>query len=575
MPKKYKWLIGFFAILLTLGLSTYLVLLNYGNQIIKDTILSSYNTNPDNPYQIEFDGIEVSIARHTLNISDIKITLKDSLVTLVRAGSDDVPNTNISVHINGIRIEGFDIIEAVQDRKLKADIFEIKKPHITIFEYPINQTQDTTTQDTVDLRSLFLAHLDTFSIHKMAIIEAYTQYFTVSATQDTQKVFGLDNLSYSMYNVIANKSTLYSEELISFSHYGLASKNISLNLPNVGSISVGEINYESLSKSVTISDMDFKPSKTPNQLFAQLKYRKPWIAFNFHHLEIFGFNLKTSLENRHLEIDKISIEKPVLEVGVDLAIPFHPNDVKPMLSEQIKQIPYPITVDTLKINTAKIAAKLKGANTGKFGYLTFYPMHVNANNLTNYAPSISSNSKCSITAQTKINGTGKVKAFIEMDLASAKGQTLFNVDGHNINLTNFNKVLSPIMRVSVTDGVIENLLVRSVLSSTTCKGFMDVHYENMYLLLENKDSQKKPNFFQHIASGLANGVLKNNNIPGSKNYHTGNFYFEKETQDSFFKLLWLAHLYGLEDSILGSNAKDKRKQRKSDKTKSGWFNFKK
>ena len=117
-----------------------------------------------------------------------------------------------------------------------------------------------------------------------------------------------------------------------------------------------------------------------------------------------------------------------------------------------------------------------------------------------------------------------------------------------------------------------SLKTTSSLNAYGATGKMDVHYENLRLQLEAKDLAMKPGFFNSLASGLANGIIKTNNVPGAKNYHQGAISFTKKNEDSFFKMLWLIQLHGLEDSILGSDARDQRiknkKQKQENKTKS-------
>jgi hypothetical protein len=581
MPKFLKWLLIFIGVIFLLIASTYVVLTLYGNQLVKNSIVKTYNQNPKNPYNIDFESVELRIRSGDLHIHNISVTLKDSLVTLARMGSSNMPNSNVITHIEQLSVNGFDVYEALQKRKLTAESFEFIKPDITVYEYSDSQSDTTKKQDTIDIRNMFLTYFDTFLLSKVAIIEARTRYYTVSAAQDTQKIFGLENLSYSMYDVVANKTTLYSEDIISFSHYGLESTDMSLNLPKA-KFKIGAVSYQSQNNSISITNASYMPSYTANQLFRRTKYRKPWIAFEFGHLEIAGFNLKESIEQGHVKMESLKVKQPNLRVNVDLGKEFPPNVVKPMLSEQIKQIPYPVTIDTLQVFNGKVTAQLRGAKTKKDGVLQFSPMNVTAYNVTNNPRTLAVNPICRMEVTTQINNTGHIVATIDMDMESAEGLTEFNFTGTDIVLTEFNKVVSPIMRVKIATGEMKKLTVTSTLSNTTCYGIMNAHYENMFVEFENKHTDRKPSVFLHMATGLANGVLKNNNIPGKKNYHTGRFEFEKENADSFFKLLWLVNLYGLEDSILGSNKKaqrDKRKaQREADKAsgkKKGWFNFSK
>jgi hypothetical protein len=193
-------------------------------------------------------------------------------------------------------------------------------------------------------------------------------------------------------------------------------------------------------------------------------------------------------------------------------------------------------------------------------------MNVQSGPLSNWDTQLDKNPYWTMEAQTQVNNTGKVNAFVTIDMTNEKGATVFNVEAKNLNLANFNSVLGPIVHVDIQSGKIIKLKGSSVLTSDGGYGTLDAHYENLSVLLISKKEHKQNPFFLNIASGIGNGILRNDNIPGSPNYHKGEFSFDKQPYDNFFKMVWLTTLYGLEDTFLGGSVrKEKRKSEKQQK----------
>jgi hypothetical protein len=549
------------------------------NDIVRNEFIKKYNESNSSQYDISVGDIKLNIFTGSFKIKDLVIVPKDSLITLdKRLDGSAVSNTTFHITISEIALSGFDLIDAINNRFVNARKFEIQSPIINIYQYAKSPNTSIEPQDTLDLRTIFLINYDSFNLDELFLHDISANVFKIDVNQDTSNVFSINNLNHQVFGVRADKNTLFSDQYIEIESYNLNSKNIEVDLNNKSKIQLSSLRFNSVDEDLIIKDFSFLPTSTPADFLSRLKYKKGWVSFSSKEITISKIDVVKWFHEQEFHAQQLTVIQPNIKVFNKEVIPFDPNEHKPMLGDMILNLPIPINMEEAIIKDAEINIDIDGKQSEKHGKLDFQKMDITAENITNISSCISENSKMIARVNTQINNTGKVSATLIVDLGSTANLTQFNVQASKISFANFNSVLKPILRISLTNGEMVSLKINSTLSSNGAFGTMDAHYEGLKIQLEGKDIDKKPGFFNNMASGLANGILKSENVPGDQFFHQGKFRFKRTQHDNFFKMLWLVTMHGLEDSILGSNVKDEKKQRKKEKQnqpKKKLFNFKK
>lgn len=564
-----KTILGVFIILLLviIGVGGYIYYnaQKIADEIVRDQIIKNYNQSTDTDYLISLESLSLDILSGSISLSNIHITPKDSLVTFRRSiDGKAISNTFLDIHIDKISLISFDYISAFSDRKIDVKKLEIIHPKINIYHHKGIEIEKEVEQDTVDIRQIFLTHYDTFLLGQISVKDVSSTYYSIT-DEDTSDVFSLQNFNYKINNVIAHKQTLYTQPFIKYDDFSLHSKNIAIQIAEKSKIKIGTLDYESATQQFSVGNFKFDPIPTQKQFFKSQKHRKAWISFSAKQLQIDSLDIQTWLLHQEIRVSKLELTKPVLSIYADLYLSLDPNQKQKMLGTKLTNIDIPFYAEHAIIDNALINLDFLGTNSDKHGKLQINNLNVQASNLTNIKKEIEKNKTLKILAQTQINKTGKIKATINIDLASKTSKTSFNAICTDINLIKFNSVLSPLMLVDIKDGEMKSMKISSTISEEGGFGKMDAHYTNLKLLIKSKSEEKKNRFLFGTVSGIANGLIRNNNIPGDKYYRQGTFKFQKAGNDSFYKMLWLVTLYGLEDSILGSKGRDQREAKKAAK----------
>ncbi len=571
MKAIWKFVIGFLIVLLIAGLAITLYLYdNAGNmaeEILRDKFIKEYNKNPTTDYLIHFKKLKVDVLDGSVNLVNVSIVPKDSLVTFKsNLEQTNTPNVYLEIHIDKISLSNFDYAPALANRKISIEKFEISNPEIHIFQYTDIPDPEPKSQDTVDLRSIFLTNFDSLLVTLVDINNAQINYFKVNLSGDTNEVFSITNLYYEINKVMAHKNSLLKAPFVEFKKDYLKSENVNVNISDKAIVKLGAVEFDSEKMEIVLHKIEYLPIPTANQYFSKLRYRKPWIKFDAKKVAISDLDIDKWIDSNVLSIGKLELDKPETDIRLNLKIPIDTNVNKPMLGEMLASIPIPFFIDSLVVTHGLIDLDFIGTKTTTHGKLSFNKMDVLARNVTNDLVILAQNRFIPIDATLQVNKTGVVETHLEIDMLSQKSETVFNIHAKNLDLRKFSSILKPIVRVEITSGKMVTLDISSTLNKDGGSGFMDAHYTNLNLLIVEKDLKKESGFFLKAASSVANGfILKNDNIPGFPHYRTGNIKFIKANEDAFFKMLWLTTLHGLEDSILGSHKKDQRNAKKEEK----------
>ena len=566
--KRILFITFMFLTFLVLGVGTYVYfnIQNIAKDFLRNEIITKYNKSPDTQYIVTLGEVDLNLLSGSVILNNLNVVPKDSLVSYKSSVSGIIyKSTTLIIDIDQIELSNFDYIKAFSEKIIMAESFNIKSPKVHVFQHQGEEMEQLEAQDTIDIRSVFLDNLNSFNLGKLSISHAKTSFHTVSQQSDTNLIFTISNLSYHITEVFANAKTLYTPEFFLFTEYVLSSNNVLIDLKNGSKLQLEKVDYNSTQNELVATNFSFKPKELPQEFFKSLKYRKAWISLDFTEVVISKLNIFNLIKNGEVNASSLTLENPNLKIYTNANIPLKPNLEKPMLGTLLKSLEIPYFIDSIAINNAIIDMDMIGKVTSNHGKLSFHDLNIAGTNLTNISSKISENNLLEIQAKTKVNQTGNISTSFKINLADINSTTQFNINAKNIDFKAFNSVLKPILRISITDGEIKHLNVSSTLSNNGGIGKMDMHYENLKLQIEGKDYDKGPGFFTKMASGMANGILKRNNIPGDKSYHQGVIKFQKLKEDSFFKMLWLVNLYGIEDSILGSDARDTRKEKKKKK----------
>jgi hypothetical protein len=338
------------------------------------------------------------------------------------------------------------------------------------------------------------------------------------------------------------------------------SKEMDVNLAKISTnqltgldVSIDNLNYRINGDEVKLTGLHIKNKENPAVFSSKQKYRSPWLDVDVEEIRI-GLNIWKIYNKGVLIIENIAIHGAKATIYNDVTLPLSPPH-KPMPSRAIRDIPFPITIDSLNIYNSHLIYKHK-MKADKPGIFELTDIEVKGSNITNIDYLIDLNASLTLNISAILWNSGKLKADVDIDLENQLDYTIIEGSLTNMPLKKAENMVKPLFGVDVASGYINNFSYNLTMNENIGRGILRFDYKDLKISIEknkevkgtaNKAEYKKNRFFSFIA----NQAIISNNFPGSKNYNaTGIMIFDRTKNKPIFDLYWNSLQTGLMDILI-------------------------
>ena len=251
----------------------------------------------------------------------------------------------------------------------------------------------------------------------------------------------------------------------------------------------------------------------------------------------------------------IHISSARLHVFRDKRFPFIKHHNVPLPVAMIRQFPFALQVDSVKITDAKIVYEEfpeKGFHTGQ---VEFDNLNATLTHLDNRDSS--QQGKAMLIASAKLMGKGLITSTFTLPYGK---QQSYHAEGHirNLPLPALNRALENMAFVNIVSGRLNDLYFNFDYNDIQSRGSIVVNYENLKIHGFTKEKESHASEFK---SWIINLFIKNDKDKTmSKARRSGIIDFERDRRKAIFNLWWKSLLSGLKSSVLDGSAKKEKKR---------------
>ncbi|MBT0606744.1 AsmA family protein [Aequorivita echinoideorum] len=498
------------------------------NYIIKNKIQNFIDTRlPPNILQ-SYKNLTVQTFDGSIILNDASVILKNK--------SDGVKHTFIQVE--KLKISNVHYWDYLMDDEIHIESIQLENPKITYYQKLINKTKDTVRSPLVKLyKPVFIDKVE-ITNGRLAIYESQEK------DDDSTLVFA-KNLSLEINSIALNNETLSKKLPVKFEDYSASSDSIFVKVSK----------YENLTmRSFTIEDQ--------NALFEnvslQTKYSRPQLSriipFERDHYDLvikelgienidFGFMGETFFAKSSL----VNLISPTLDIFRDKLV----NDdtsIKPLYSKMLRELPFELTVDSLKLQNANIkySEKVKAENSG--GFIFFSEIDVLAANVSN---TYNAPEKTEIKVKANFMEKTPFSADWSFDVQNTQDQFTFMADVGALVADRMNSFTEPNLRVKLEGNT--NKTYFSIYGNNTASHIdMKINYSDFKISVLQKDGKSK----NKILSAIANIFVSKDSRKKDDYYREGSDEATRDKTKSVFNYLWINVKNGLLKSMTGWQKSD-------------------
>lgn len=356
--------------------------------------------------------------------------------------------------------------------------------------------------------------------------------------QDQPLVF--KDLNANIENVVVNETTIKDKLPFKTGNYSLTTRNFNYKTKFYNlSASLLKLNRNV----VQVSDFVVKPTVSRAQFIRMISTEKDLYDVKVSQIEAKGkWDLVS--DNKFLDITNVTLNK--LDANIFRSkIPKDDLSEKPMYSELLRSIKFPMFVNNLDIKNSLLVYEEDTKKSDGPGKLTFSNFNLNVKNL-NSGKMKGKPTQVPITISCQFMNASPMKVNWSFDTANMNDAFAISGNISDLPASRINPFIEPYLKVRAT-GLISDLIF-------DFKGTKRGIYGNMKMV--NKDLKisvlKQTGEKDKILSAIANVFVRTDSGKYPESVEVEEV--ERDNTKSFFNLFWRGIEQGLKKTLIGKNA---------------------
>lgn len=310
-------------------------------------------------------------------------------------------------------------------------------------------------------------------------------------------------------------------------------------------------------KNISISNAKLDPKISEEQWIEKYPYKNPKTELMVPKLTINKLDYNAIFKQKSLFINHITLENAYLNVLVNENKDPDPNAYKPLLNELLYNVSFPVNIHQTTLKNNRIDIEVLSKTTQNKAVIFFNKINADVMDIKNIKDhKINLKLKALVLNKNTIN--------LDIDFWLTPSLFPYTIKGNvsPFNFEQFNTFLLLTKRVRIHSGAANRLDFTIYGNNNKADGDIILDYENIKIGLFDEDEhivEKLPTFL------INNILIKQNNIPNTEKYRTGNMYYKRPKNRSMFHSWWYTLKSGFQSVILPNIINPKELDHKTQK----------
>lgn len=499
-------LIGFLALVL-------LIVLIAGNKIAKNKLEQSIQNNLPENISISYNDISVNILTGSLSVNQPSIVLKNK--------KDSKKHTFFEAE--KITTNDFSYVEFLFSNKIVIGQMAVETPNIKHYKERANRGDDNEKPELdkpVVLKKVQL---------KQAAVDIYSG-------ESDSLILSANNVSVLFKNLTANKSTVNSKIPIHYESLEANGNAIFIQANDYENLTVQSFSVSD--KNIKFNNLLFKTKYTKTELSRIIPVERDHYDLRIPMLSIENFDYGFEDENRFFTtVHQISINNPNLNVFRDKLVE-DDKSFKPLYARSLREIPFNLTVGSIKINDGAIKYTERTQPENKGGFVSFKNLNANISNIGNTY----THKKTVLNVNALFMDEAPLKVEWSFDVQNQNDHFVFKGELGHLNAKKMNNFTVPNLKIDM-NGIVHKTYFTIDGNNDDSKTDMKIKYSDLKVEILKKDQSEVRKFL----SDVANLFIKTKKDDGFKE---GVGETERNKTQSVFNQLWISVESALKKIIL-------------------------
>jgi len=523
-------------------------------------------------YKISYDTIKVDEIGGSLSVSNINVNV-DTASFSADSLPPGSPGVILNLHADSLTVTGVQTPRALLQNEITGTKVLIQNASIELFRINNkgNDGDDSARAKGDIVENIYYEVLSELKLVKMDTILLQNIDISYKDFKTKKLILRSTNVSVMLTDLRIDTNSLADRSRIFFSKkVVIVADSIHLrDSKGYYDFKFAGLQVNTGSRSMALKSAIIKPLKGEAAFMKMFKFQRDRFDFTFSDINLKGID-PSRLAFGELVADSLVVSNSKFYIYRDGRMPRDKvNRVGQYPHQLIMKIPFPVNVRNGVFEKSFVEYKEMNEKSNKAGRVQFHRVHATMTNVTNERSAIKKNDKLTIDYSAWF--LNMAKADVRMILKIGDKQGGFSVKGklNSFDAEKLNPLIEPLGMARVEKGKVNSINFNMSGDNYHGGGDLIMLYEQMKVSALKLEEDKKEFKKKGLASLFANMIVKNDNPSGGKT-RTADMSNERNTNRSFFNLIWKSIFTGIKETtgmdIMGDkDQKGENKEQQQDK----------
>ncbi|MCG2418563.1 DUF748 domain-containing protein [Aequorivita sp. F47161] len=479
------------------------------NIFLKNKLESFVNERlPENMIR-SYDEITVASFGGSLSITNASLIIKNK--------KDSVKHTFINVE--KLKISQISYWDYLFKDEIHIETISLENPIMAYYKDRVLSSKDTVQKGIIDIYKPIIVNKLIVNNSRFAIYEK---------SEDSTKLY-TKKLSVAIDDIKVDKNTVKRKIPLEFKSYRAKSDSVFVKVSPYENVTVEDfsiVNNNALFEKVTL-----KTKYSKKKLSQVISTERDHYDLNLQTLKIeaidFGFNQGQFFAKSKM----VGLTAPTLEIYRDKLVS-DDLKIKPLYSKMLRELPFRLTVDSLKIKDGNIKYEERTKSENMGGSINFRNLNAAISNVSN---TYNSPEKTNIKINANFMDNTPISVDWSFDVNNKTDAFLFKANVDALAANKLNSFTVPNLKVRL-EGRTNKTYFTIDGNSEAATTDLKISYSNFKINILQKDGKEKNTIF----SAITNIFVSKNSKSDDNSFKEGTATANRDKTKSIFNFLWIS-----------------------------------
>lgn len=518
-------------------------LTSYTNDLLRKK-LSETNSKL---YHINYEDLSLNIINGEILLTDISMRIDTNFADTLKQ-KNSYPSFLYSGAVGEIRLNGINAFDIYFNKVIRVNTLFIDQPEVDLIITHSNDSVDSKKLTTGSSIKALLEYLNHSKINSVSLkngsLNVHSEHAKGIRKIGSADSFKLEIRDFEIDSAQPQYPYLVKEVAIGF-------QNAQFDVSPEYYMEMGAFGLSLKDSNVTARELKVIPKQSKKDFAARFPYIKSQIDLSLSELTGSAIDFRKMIFDGQVTAKLLELKNGKLGLYRDRTKDW-PGNHYPTVSEMIQSIPFPVTINELKVVDFEIDNEQTLAQHEPPAILNMSKCFLSLFNVSNDSAQLSQNTKLEVALQMKMLNTTTIRGNMQFELLDPSQTYECNFNIGKTSLLPFNPLLKRFMHIELASGELNEGKVVLQGNSTTIIGITELDYKNATISLS--DQKQHTGFLNqlknNLLSGIANTIIKNDNVKGTKDFRTGTINYQYNRKLPFVRNLWLASQEGIVSTMI-------------------------